>query len=300
MGLTVSERQDLERDGYVVLRDVVDDAVLAPVRDVCVRAVDDLAAQWQADGLLDDVFADEPFETRWASVRGAVPAKLPSAWRQILASPEVYDLWRAPALLDRIRDLVGEEVYAHGVWNGRPREPRSSVQKIGWHQDAHYYRDWMPTDPVLYSVWLPLVPVRTEHGALQFVPGTHEPRRALPTHKSENNLIEIVPDALPDREPVTIECDPGDAIFFTDTTVHQALPNESDTVRWSIDIRFGPATEDIIAKGYRGYICHSTDADRVESVETWLSRYAVGAEYEEYAEEAAEKFGIHPSDLKTF
>lgn len=300
MGFSVSERQQLDRDGYVVIPGIVDDSVLAPVRAACATAVDDLANQWHADGMLEDTFPDEPFETRWAAVRGAVPAKLPSAWRQILAGPAVYALWQAPPLLDRIRELVGEEVYAHGVWNGRPREPRTSIQKIGWHQDAHYYRDWKPDDPVLYSVWLPLVPVRTEHGALQFIAGTHEPRRALETHMSENRLIEIVPDALPAQAPVTIECDPGDAIFFTDTTVHQALPNESDTVRWSIDIRYGPATEDIMAKGYRGYICHSADPDRVESLATWMSRYASGAEYEEYAEEAAVEYGIHPSDLKTF
>lgn len=300
MSFTTDERACFDRDGVVVARDIVDADVLEAVRTTCADAVDDIARQWHDAGLLDDLFADEPFDTRWAKMRAAVPPKLPTSWRQVLAGPAVYALWRTPAVLGRIRELVGDEVYAHGVWNGRPREPGTDVQRIGWHQDAHYYKDWRPEDPMLVSVWMPLVPVTAEMGALQFLPGTQDPRAALPTQRGANNLVEIVPDALPGTEPVTIECEPGDAIFFTDTTVHRALPNQSEVVRWSIDIRFGPAEEDIIDKGYRGYVCHSADPDRIEDLSTWLDRYAVGGEYEAGADDIAEALGVHRTEVTTF
>lgn len=300
MGMTRDERERFDRDGYVVVRGVVEASALAAVRDACTSAVDDIAAQWHDAGLLEDVFADEPFETRWAKMRSAVPPKLPTSWRQVLAGPGVYSLWQTPAVLDRARDLLGDELYAHGVWNGRPREPGTEVQRIGWHQDAHYYKDWKAEDPMLLSVWMPLVPVTADMGALQFLPGTQDPRTALPTQRGANNLIEIVPEALPEGDPVTIECEPGDAVFFTDTTVHQALPNRSEVVRWSIDIRYGPATDDIIAKGSRGYVCASTDPDRVEDVDTWLRRYAAGGEYEAGADGIAEVLGVHRTEVTTF
>lgn len=274
--LTDVERAGIDEDGYVILRKVVPDSALAGVRAVFEATVDKLARQWREEGFVADTADGAPFETRFARLREQLPPRFPTSWRKILVSPAVYGLWQEPAILDRIRDLIGDEVFAHGVWNGRPREPgNTDVQRIGWHQDAHYYRDWNDDDGDLLTVWMPLVPVDAESGCLQVLPGSHR-RGWIPPIRSANNLLTVADDDL-DGEPVTAVMEPGDALIFTDKTLHRALDNESDRVRWSIDIRFGQATPEIMSKTPRGYLCHSAvDPAAVESFATWEARYNYG------------------------
>lgn len=309
--LTDEEKARFEKDGYVILRDVVPAQRLEAVRQVFVDTVDKLAKQWRDEGFVTNTADDEPFERRFAVLREQLPPRFPTSWRRVLVSPAVYGLWQEPALLGRIRDLIGDEVFAHGVWNGRPREPGNvDVQRIGWHQDAHYYRDWNDDDGDLVTMWMPLVPVDVESGCLQILPGSHT-RGWIPPVRSANNLHTVADEDLAGGTPVTAVMDPGDALLFTDKTLHRALDNNSDRVRWSIDIRFGQATPEVMSKTPRGYICHSAaDPSRVESYETWEARYDYGlAELAEELEKApttldvaevAARMGTSRSELESF
>lgn len=309
--LTKDERSSFEEDGFVILRGIVPDETLAGVRAVFEATVDKLAKQWREEGFVTDTADDAPFERRFAVLREQLPPRFPTSWRKILVSPAVYSLWQEPAILDRIRDLIGDEVFAHGVWNGRPREPgNADVQRIGWHQDAHYYRDWNDADGDLLTVWMPLVPVDVDSGCLQLLPGSHT-RGWIPPVRSENNLLTVADEDLASGEPFTAVMDPGDALVFTDTTLHRALDNHSDRVRWSIDIRFGQATPAVMSKTPRGYICHSAaDPSAVESFEAWEARYDYGlSELAEELErppttldvaEVAARMGTSRSELESF
>lgn len=308
--LTAEEREQLGRDGFVVLRGIIPATALEAVRQVFEVTVDNLARQWREEGFVTDTADYESFERRFALLRAQLPPKFPTSWRKVLVSRAVYALWQEPALVDRVRDLIGDEVFAHGIWNGRPREPgHAEVQRIGWHQDAHYYRAWDPADGALLTVWMPLVPVDARNGCLQLMPGSHrrgwiEPERSL-------NGLWTVNDSELTGTPHTASMAPGDALFFTDRTLHRALDNNSDGVRWSIDIRFGQATPAIMSKTPRGYICHSEqDPSRVETFEQWEARYDYGLnqladelqkpESRLTVEEVAAQLGTSRSELESF
>jgi hypothetical protein len=271
--LNPDELQGYQADGYLVRRGVIPEATLAGVRSVFEELVDRLAHRWLGEGFVTSTYDDLPFEKRFAALRTELPARFPTSWRKGLVSPEVFQLWQLPELLGPIRSLVGDEVYAHGVWNGRPREPGVMLQKILWHQDAHYYKRWDAADGPLVSVWLPLVPVDEHNGCLQMLPGSHR-QGYIERHTGFNGLFTVDDAVIAAHTPVSLAMQPGDALFFSDTTVHQSLDNQSDGVRWSIDIRFGAATEGIMSKTPRGYRCFSaTDPTSVESYDTWVSRY---------------------------
>ena len=271
--LSDDEREQFLRDGYLVRRGVLDDARLEPLRQVFSRTVDQLARRWQDEGFVSDLHEDLPFDRRFAAIRAQLPAKFPTSWRRVLVSPEVYALWQQPELLGIARSVVGDEVYAHGVWNGRPREPHNHVQKVLWHQDAHYYKAWDPTDGRLLTMWMPLVPVDAESGCLEVAPRSHTRGWIERTH-GYNGLFTVPDHVLADFQGVAVNMDPGDVLIFSDTTLHQSLDNTSDRVRWSIDIRFAEATGEVISKTPRGYWCFSaSDPARVESYEEWASRY---------------------------
>jgi ectoine hydroxylase-related dioxygenase (phytanoyl-CoA dioxygenase family) len=75
----------------------------------------------------------------------------------------------------------------------------------------------------LVNVMWPLTPFTAENGATRIYPGTHrEPPRAL--------------DEL--GEAVAAECEPGGAICFLGSTVHQAGANRSDGVRRGVVIGY--------------------------------------------------------------
>jgi phytanoyl-CoA hydroxylase len=272
MVLSVGEREAYERDGYVVRRGVLPPEVIEQIRGVFAAAVDKLAQAWKADGLIEDSHDDADFDHRWALLRAQLPAKYPTAWRRILASPEVYALWQRPELLGVAQDLFGPELVAHSIWNGRPRDSGAQdVQRIDWHQDAHYYKAWDEKDGGLLSTWIPLVPVSAETGCLQICPGSHK-LGLIPQIRGANGLRTIDDSVLTD-EPVTLDMEPGDVLHFGDLTVHRALDNVTDRVRWSIDIRHGEHTPEIWSKSGRGYICASEDPSKVEDFDTWIARY---------------------------
>lgn len=292
--LTDAQVAEFEQNGFLILRDVVPADVRDGVQSIFEGVVDRLATTWHEEGLIGSTYPDLSFEKRFAAVRAELPARFPTSWRKALVSPAVYDLWQRPELLGPIRSLLGDEVYAHGVWNGRPREPHTSVQKILWHQDAHYYKGWDKTDGKLISMWMPLVPVEARSGCLQMIPGSQN-LGYVPRIRGSNNLWTVDDAVLADKPVTTAVMNPGDALLFTDLTLHQALPNEADFVRWSIDIRFGTATPAIISKTPRGYYAFSAeDPSRVESFETWQKRY----DYSEVGLEAElENLDDSPADI---
>jgi phytanoyl-CoA hydroxylase len=304
--LTTDQLAEFEERGFVILRDVVPVEVRDGLQGVFEAVVEDLARSWYDEGKITDTYDDLPFRTRFAALRAQLPARFPTSWRKALVSEEVYQLWQRPELLGPIRSLVGDEVYAHGVWNGRPREPYTAIQRILWHQDAHYYKGWDDADGDLISMWIPLVSVNAESGCLQRL-------GYLPLIRGFNGLFTVADDLIDESKVFTAEMEPGDALLFGDVTLHQGLPNEADFVRWSIDIRFGTASPEIISKTPRGYYCYSaTDPSRVETFDAWKARYdysdvGLEAELENFDEaaatdldEVARQMGVSRSELEVF
>lgn len=270
--LTDDEIATYERDGYLIRRSVIDEATLAGLRQVFSDAVDRLADSWLEAGVITDAAKYVPFDQRWNLLRDQLPALYATAWRRILVSPEVYALWQHPALLTPACQLIGDELIADSIWNGRPRDSAGhDIQRIHWHQDAHYYKKWNRDDGKLVSAWLPLVAVDATAGCLQMGPGSHL-EGLVPQVPSVNGLRTVADEHVP-AAPVDAVMSPGDVLFFTDLTLHRARDNTAGRVRWSIDIRFGEATEPIKAKSGRGYICASSDRSNVESFDTWRKRY---------------------------
>jgi hypothetical protein len=298
---------DFDRDGYVVIRDVVPQAALEGARASCATAVEHFAQTWLAEGLITDTCADAPFETRYAKLREQHPAQFPDTWRRILASRPIYDLWRLPEILGPVRELIGDEVVAHGVWNGRPREPNREVQRIPWHQDAHYYPMWSADDGRLVTCWIPLVPVDARSGCLQVVPGSHAGGYLEPV-RSNGQLTVADSDVV--GEPFTAEMAPGDILLFDALTLHRSVDNVSDYVRWSLDIRFGQATPAIQTKRLQGYTCYSaSDPSAVEPFETWIASYSRRRGFRAWIASysrrrgfraAARILGVSPSELQAW
>ncbi len=292
-----AEIRRFSEQGFLLLRQALPPAAFEPIKEVIEHAVDHKAHEWLAEGKITGLHEDLPFEKRYAALRAEYPATAPITWKRLVASRALYDLWQRPELLGALRSLLGDEIYAHGVWNTRPREPQQPVQSIDWHQDAHYYPDFDPADGRLVTAWMPLVPVDAHSGCLQVAPGSHKLGFIPPVRVERNNLIGVDPAVLEDRETFTAVMEPGDVLLFDALMLHRALDNVSDYVRWSVDIRYGQATEAIVAKGSRGYLCASASRD-VDGFEDWIAKY--DKPELEVSDEAARVTGWDREQIESF
>ena len=257
---------ELDERGVAIVRGALSEDVLASLGRAFDDGIDRLARQRGLGDLIDDEWRTQSRDERYKRLRGHLKA-VSGSWRKLLVSPEIYAMWQVPALLDLARPVLGDDVYAHPVWNGRPRESFTH-QRVHWHQDAHYYKGWDPADGRLLSMWMPLVPVREDTSCLQFVPGSHR-RGWIERIRDENQQFTVPDEHLDGAEVLTAEMEPGDVVVFTDTTLHQSTDMVGDGIRWSLDIRFSPYTPAFLEKSPRGYRC----APDPEPYETWAARY---------------------------
>ena len=264
---TSADARAFAEQGYLLVRKLIPDEVLAEVRHGIAATVDAILHQLHATKAIPDTWRDEPFERRFAAA-GSAATKFGRSWRHLVASPGVFRLYRQPQLLAVLRDITGRRNHGHPVFNARPKLPGQGLTVVPWHQDIAYY-DAIAAGSVITTCWLPLVPVSSANGCMQVVPGSHH-AGPVPHRKDvgEGAFLEIE-QALPSGiAPVTCAMQPGDALFMHRSTWHRSTENHSDGIRWSIDLRYiaegDPGTEGFIPRPW------VLDGDEAIDLDTWL------------------------------
>jgi phytanoyl-CoA hydroxylase len=109
-----------------------------------------------------------------------------------------------------------------------------------WHQDWPY---WHGQHKI--SVWIALDRATPENGCLKMIPGSHRQPvvhdGTAPDGKTFGHRLR--PDAVDESCAVILPCEPGDAVFFHDLTLHASFPNTSGRDRWSVISTYRNASE---------------------------------------------------------
>jgi ectoine hydroxylase-related dioxygenase (phytanoyl-CoA dioxygenase family) len=64
----------------------------------------------------------------------------------------------------------------------------------------------------------------------------------------------------------------GTAVLFNDRLIHSSTPNNSDHVRWSVDLRYQPTNQDPMPQYGAGFLARShLYPERVATLEDWLA-----------------------------
>lgn len=136
--------------------------------------------------------------------------------------------------------------------------PRLAKREVYHRLSQH--QDWRSMQGSLDSVvvWVPLVRIRKELGALEIVPASH--RRGLLTADMEDGYGRIV-SPVDSGSFVPVEVDKGDALFFSTFLVHQSGTNTTDSIRWSSHFRYNNLAEKtFIQRGFpHPYIYRPTE-----------------------------------------
>jgi hypothetical protein len=258
-------RVDVDRfnsEGYLVVEDIFDiEQDLQPVMAEYMNQLEDLVRQWQADGSLSSSYADLPFAERMAHVlqekgpAGYQPFDISLPFTGVTEAtpmhlgPATFRLLSNPRLLDAVEQVVGPEILSNPIQHVRIKPPerllpesmkRSLAGGTDWHQDQGVALPEIDGTEML-TVWLPIMDATVENGCLCVVPKSHQ--QGLVTHCPGDGVTRVglqIPEEIRGTAFTPVPVRAGGALFLTRTTMHAALSNISDGVRWSFDLRYQP------------------------------------------------------------
>jgi ectoine hydroxylase-related dioxygenase (phytanoyl-CoA dioxygenase family) len=231
--------------GYLVVGDALADSDLGPVIREYEERIDRRARELHAAGKLSRLYEDEPFDRRLACICRETMELYPEMDIMHHRGKAAFDFLRNERLLDLIEPLVGPEITCSPIQHIRPKLPaalspelqgKGDTHVAPWHQDAGV--TWADADPhFILTVWIPLVDATPENGCMEILPGLVG-MGLLPHHTDVKAGTTIVPEQMPVTEPVSLPVRKGGVILMHKEIPHRSTPNRTDTVRWSIDLRY--------------------------------------------------------------
>lgn len=113
-----------------------------------------------------------------------------------------------------------------------------NLAKIEGHYKTPAHQDWRSMQGSLNSVviWIPLVDMSKEIGAVEFIAGSH--LKGLIDSEADEWFRHIESGNLNESEFVAPLVKKGDAVLFSAFTVHRSGNNITESIRWSTHVRY--------------------------------------------------------------
>jgi hypothetical protein len=238
--LTSKQVGQFDQEGFLVVDDVFTEADFQPVRDEITAEIDRRAASLLASGELSRDYAEEDFEHRLTRISAETDKIAVAIWNGTLAGPAFFSLLTHPVLLDIAEQFCGPELIASSVYRLRPKIPGHRMGPVPWHQDSGYFEPYCDNALVL-TVWLPLVDATAENGCMWVQPGVHKGEIVRHQQSRKGPYLEIPDEDLPLVDAVCVTMRKGSVLLLTNRTPHATFENTTDTVRWSMDLRYQSA-----------------------------------------------------------
>lgn len=274
--LTTEQIETFERDGMLVVEDVLDADTLDALREDYRTTLDALYRAWQAQGLVPpcEGFPDQLMTAYRAGIDWFQPLDISLPGERIAAdtpmhlSAETFALVTHPRLLDIAQSLLGPELTSNPIQHVRIKPPerdlqageqRAHVGGTAWHQDrgvAHEEADGTR----MVTVWVAVTDATQENGCLLAAPRAahlvpHCPR-AGQMHVADGFLDPAAARPLPVRA--------GGVVLLHPLTPHAALPNRSNGLRWSFDLRYNVTGEPTGRAHFPAFVARSRSDPRAE------------------------------------
>ncbi len=274
-GLTEQQLAFFREEGYLLVDDAIDPAVLQPFRAELDQNIDAFARAALADGRLSDAHADEPFERRLhvLALQLDDPAPLLDLGRGKQRTRGMFRIYTDPALVDIVESLIGPEILAHPQFNVRAKRPYQDEGVVPWHQDLGYLQP-DAAETFMVNLWIPLVDATRENGCMEVIAGSH--RAPLIDHERgmgpAGNFKGVVDEQLPGGEHVLCPVRVGGVLLTQHKTMHRSIPNVSDHIRWSLDLRYSHPDLPTGRQQVPGFVARSRrDPESVcRSAEEWV------------------------------
>lgn len=239
-GLSHEQVAQFHREGFLVVEDLIEPSLIARLERGITDEIDRCSETLAAAGELTSTYADEPFHKRLTLITTETKAVVSRITDGALAIPAFFELIAYPPLLDVAESLCGPELIASSVYRLRPKLPGYGPGVVPWHQDSGYFEPYCD-DSLILTCWIPLVDADAHNGCLQVLKYGH--RSPVVRHGAgPNHYLQIQDSDLPEGEIVTVPVRRGGVLLLTNLTPHCSTPNNSDGIRWSMDLRYQSAS----------------------------------------------------------
>ncbi|MEJ5979507.1 phytanoyl-CoA dioxygenase family protein [Novosphingobium sp. PS1R-30] len=211
-----------EEDGVLFLRGVMDEDLIAWAREKYRGAL-------AAEDLIDPAQEVPAWTGKQPKTRRPIDALGTPVWHEIVKQPELNAILRD--VFDA--DPVWIPIAAHR--NGMPSGPVIEGQDLfaGRHQDGFF------NEGIQFAIcWMPIRDVDMRSGSFAVAPGTHS-RGVL--HVESDDGYDIPAGVIADNAWRAADYRVGDVLIFNYLTAHATLPNPSNEIRMSLDVRAIPA-----------------------------------------------------------
>lgn len=258
MQMTQSLHDTFMTQGYLVLDNILSQNDIQTIVDDYEQYMERLAPQLYAQGKIPSTFADLPFDKRMAAILSqseenlyryfdiALPNEDITEETPFYLSRPIFNMIKNPRILDVIEQLIGGEILANPIQHVRIKplqtvvqhksQQSSLVKKTGWHQDQGVSRE-EADETEMITVWLAITDATIDNGCLQVIPYSH--REGITTHCPSGEQMTI-PDPLLNGTPQPMPIQSGSALLLHRLTKHASLPNTTESIRWSFDLRYQP------------------------------------------------------------
>ncbi|MEO0945013.1 MAG: phytanoyl-CoA dioxygenase family protein [Pseudomonadota bacterium] len=243
--LTPAQIEAFHSRGFLIVDNVLDAPLLASIRNEYETLLDSLLTAWNMP--LTGSFEAKLIAAYQAGRDWFQPMDISLPGDQITEDtpmhfgPAVFDMVTAPRLLDMVEDLIGPEITSCPIQHVRIKPPerlldadeiRAHVGGTDWHQDrAVALEEADNTDMV--TVWLAITDATVENGCLQVAPGETNLLPHCPQRQTS-----IADGFVDTSQAIPLPVKAGGAVLFHPMTPHASLPNRSNGIRWSFDLRY--------------------------------------------------------------
>ncbi len=291
-GLTNEQLDRFDRDGYLVVEDVLPAGDLAALEAeysaILDRVLPALAAQGRLQSPAETTFGkryvealrqlDDMYEL-YQHLDISLPLLHPLPPKATMHTGEaVFRLLTHPDLLDVVESVIGPEIYSNPVQHARIKPPRralpagatdANVAATMWHQDAAVVEPEADATDML-TVWVAVTDATIANGCLTVVPGSHRERTGLHCPGKVFPGEIYIPDALIDRARVVpLEVGAGGVVLLHRRTQHGSLANETDEIRWSFDLRYQPIGQPTGRAVFPGFVARSAVRPVLDDGAAW-------------------------------
>jgi phytanoyl-CoA hydroxylase len=238
--LTPQQRSDWDRDGFILIRNFVGEAVGRAMSDELIAAI-----RGQA---FPSVHSKTPFETpeglfiqpEAQAESGELAGQMPEDIVAKAFNPHLFGTAGEFAVSQEcgaiVEELLGTKASVFqsmfilknpGAW-GQP-----------WHQDAFYFD--FDTSPQI-GLWLAISEATLENGCLSVLPGSHkdEVQEHGPDKRAGSNYGYREVDVANNDQAVPVLMQPGDLLVFHSHLLHKSVDNLGVARREAMVLHYAP------------------------------------------------------------
>jgi phytanoyl-CoA hydroxylase len=233
MQLSPEQLSRFQTDGYIVLRNFLDEKKCDEILEVAKRHLDEkiepIETEIGYNERSKEYRTDVTDYSSGADKQNMVIRRL----RQVYDRDDLFKAWMEnekirPVLQQVLNDQVVLTLAHHN--SIMTKLPYVSTA-TSWHQDRRY---WRFSDDNLVSVWLALDDENSENGVLEFIPGSHK-MRFLAEQFDEKEYFSETNSANKEiiATKVSTELKKGDVVLFHCLLLHRANRNRSEQAKIS-------------------------------------------------------------------